>query len=67
MYYLIDVRQLNKNLEESGRVLNVGRDKNPAHYPTQPSFYDYNLKKSPELRPSGKSWNKIVVLLGRLC
>ena len=36
---------------------------------TPPSHrvYDYNLKKLAELRPSGKSWNKTVVLLERLC
>ena len=33
----------------------------PSHH-----VYDYNLKKLQELRPSGKSWHKIFVLLGRL-
>ena len=38
----------------------VQRSTLPSHH-----VYDYNLKKLPELRPSGKSWHKIIALLGK--
>ena len=53
----------NKKLEKSTRVLNPGRDEKSNALP-QPAIMFTII---PELRPSGKYWHKIVVLLGRLC
>ena len=70
MYFNQNKKVKNKKLEKSARVLNPGRDENSNALPRPAirlTIIISKFYKSSELRPSGKFWHKIFVLLGRLC